>query len=338
MKNTIWFDITNVPHVHFFSPFINHCKENYDCFFSLRDFAETKSLFEQRVGEPYYESGVHQGGNKLKKFKGLVDRTRDLDKHIPAFDCAIGVGNTSTGYIAKKRHKLSISFDDNDHSANWLYAPFADLAFWPRCISKDVLRKQLFKEKAIYQYDGYKEDIYLADYVPDETFKHSLPFEDYVIVRPENLKAGYVSGTVSVVPQLLKQLHESHINVLFLPRYATDRALAGQYDNVFIPENAVNGLDACYYAQTVLTGAGTMAREAACLGVPAVSFYAGKELLTVDQSLIAQRKMCFSRDVAEIMQFVIHSDRQSADLNRCKAVQEEVFDRLDSFLNEQLNK
>lgn len=338
MEPTIWIDITNVPHVHFFKPIINHFRERgYKCIFSLRDFAETKNLFEKIIGEDYLESGIHQGGNKLKKIKGLLERTIDLENRIPNFDVAIGIGNTSSGIIAKKRHKASISFDDNDCSANWLYSPFSDLAFWPECISKNVLKKQFFKEKAIFQYHGYKEDIYLADYVPNPYFLKELPFEHYVIVRPENLKAGYVNGKTSIVPPLLERLHCSGVNVLFLPRYESDRELSAKYDNIYIPGTAINGLDACYYSDAVLTGAGTMAREAACLGVPAVSFYAGKQLLTVDKSLIAQNKMMFSRNVENILAFLKAAKKTSTDLSRCKEVQQEVFDKLDSFIEQKIH-
>lgn len=335
METTIWFDITNVPHVHFFRPMIRHLEmKGIKCLFSVRDFAETKKLFENTIGSKYYESGVHQGGNKVKKFLGLVDRTIDLEKIIPDFDFAIGVGNTSTGVIAKIRHKYSVSFDDNDCSANWLYSPFTDLAFWPDCISKDVLRKQFFKDKSIYQYHGYKEDIYLADYVPNSAFLSELPFDHYVVVRPENLKAGYVSGTTSIVPALLERLHSNGVNVLFLPRYESDRQLAARFDNIFVPKSAVNGLDACYYSDAVLTGAGTMAREAACLGVPAVSFYAGAQLLTVDQSLISQKKMLYSRDVSTILAHLDSAMKTETDLSRCKLVQQEVLDKLDSFIEQ----
>lgn len=332
MKKTIWFDITNVPHVNFFLPFIRHFEDRYDCIFSLRDFAETKGLFEKKIGASYYKCGVHKGENKLKKFIGLLQRTWDLSNQIGDFDMAVGVGNASTGVIAKKRHKLSISFDDNDKSANWLYAPFSDLAFFPDCIPENVLRKQLFKKSSLYRYHGYKEDIYLADFVPDVSFLDELPFDRYVIVRAENLKAGYVSGTQSIVPELLFRLHENGVNVLFLPRYASDRQYAEGYDNVFIPVGAVNGLDACYYADAILTGAGTMAREAACLGVPAVSFYAGNELLTVDQAMVAQGKLFFSRDVNAIMDYLGRADKQLCDLGRCKQVQQEVFAKMDEII------
>ena len=345
MKKKIWFDITNVPHVNFFLPIIRKYEEEFDIIFSLRDFAETKSLFEKRIDKPYIEVGQHKGGNKLRKIIGVVERIFLLNKQIPKFDIKISVGGDASCIIAKMRKKLSVTFDDNEKAPNWRYAPFSDLAFWPKVVPQQKLRKQLFK-KNLYQYNGYKEDFYLANYEPNPTFLGQLPFEHYVVVRPENIKANYVEGRQSIVPELLKELDAAGYNILFLPRYESDRDYAQGIKNIYIPKDAVNGLDACYYADAILTGAGTMAREAACLGVPSVSFFAGAYLLAVDQSMVEAGKIFYSRDVQQIMQF-LNNSRHSfftsrgggiAGLERCKQVQQEILDVLDKKIREYLAK
>ena len=344
-KTTIWFDLTNVPHVNFLLPIIRKYEEDFEMVFTVRDFAETKSLFEKRIGKPYIEGGQHQGGNKLKKLWGLFQRIIKFYKEVPAFDIKISVGGDSSSPVAWSKGKLSVTFDDNETSPNWMYAPFTDLAFWPKLIDAERLRKQFFR-KNIYQYNGYKEDFYLADYQPDATFVEKLPFEHYVVVRPENIKASYVEGRQSIVPELLKALDAQGYNILFLPRYESDRDYAHGINNIFIPKEAVNGLDACYYADAILTGAGTMAREAACLGVPSVSFFAGAHLLAVDQSLVDAGKMFYSRDVQQIMQFLNNSHHSFftkrgggfAGLERCKQVQQEILDVLDQKIREYLAK
>lgn len=345
MKKKIWFDITNVPHVNFFLPIIRKYEEEFDIIFSLRDFAETKSLFEKRIDKPYIEVGQHKGGNKLRKIIGVVERIFLLNKQIPNFDIKISVGGDASCIIAKIRRKLSVTFDDNEKAPNWRYAPFSDLAFWPKVVLQQKLRKQLFK-KNLYQYNGYKEDFYLANYEPNPAFLGQLPFEHYVVVRPENIKANYVEGRQSIVPKLLKELDAQGYNILFLPRYESDRDYAQGIKNIYIPQEAVNGLDACYYADAILTGAGTMAREAACLGVPSVSFFAGAHLLAVDQSMVDAGKMFYSRDVQQIMQF-LNNSRHSffaergggiAGLERCKQVQQEILDVLDKKIREYLAK
>lgn len=344
-KKIIWFDITNVPHVNFLLPIVRKFEAEFDIIYSLRDFAETKSLFEKRIGKEYIEVGQHKGGNKLRKILGMVERILLLNKQIPRFDVKISCGGDASSIIAKLRGKLSITFDDNEKAPNWRYAPFSDLAFWPIVVPQQKLRKQLFK-KNLYQYNGYKEDFYLANYEPNPTFLDQLPFEHYVVVRPENIKANYVEGRQSIVPELLKALDAQGYNILFLPRYESDKDYAQGIKNIYVPTEAVNGLDACYYADAILTGAGTMAREAACLGVPSVSFFAGARLLAVDQSLVDAGKMFYSRDVQQIMQFLDKSRNSFFDergggivgLERCKQVQKEILDTLDKKIREYLNK
>lgn len=345
MKKTIWFDITNVPHVNFLLPIIRKYENEMDMVFTVRDFAETKNLFEKRIGRPYICVGQHQGGSKLKKLMSLFKRIMTLYKELPHFDIKISVGGDSSSPIAWSKRKLTITFDDNETSPNWMYAPFTDLAFWPKVIDKKRLNKQFFR-KNLYQYNGYKEDFYLANYEPDPTFLSKLPFEHYVVVRPENIKASYVEGRHSIVPELLKALDAQGYNILFLPRYESDRDYAEGIKNIYIPAEAVNGMDACYYADAILTGAGTMAREAACLGVPSVSFFAGAHLLTVDQSLVDQGKMFFSRNVQEIMDYLNNSKTSFfiervggiTGLERCKQVQQEILDVLDQRIREYLSK
>ena len=335
---TIWFDLTNVPHVNFLLPIIKRYENRCEMVFTIRDFAETKSLFEKRIGKPYTIIGGHQGGNKLRKVLGVVGRIFALNKQVPYFDVKISCGGDASNIVAKQRGKKTITFDDNEKAPNWRYAPFSDLAFWPKAVPTEVLRRQRFK-KNLYQYDGYKENFYLADYEPSTSFVESLPFpleadgrKHYVVVRPENIRANYVEGRTSIVPELLRELEAIGTNILFLPRYETDRDYAQGVKGVYIPAEAVNGLDACYYADAILTGAGTMAREAACMGVPSVSFFAGSRLLAVDQSLVNAGKMFFSRDVSAIMKFLKGAKHGKASLEKSKAVESEIFAQLDEFI------
>jgi predicted glycosyltransferase len=333
IKNKFWFDITNVPHVNFLLPIIRHLDPDKPIF-SIRDFAETKSLFEKRIGEEYLLIGSHKGQNKLMKIWGSFVRIFDLQKQIPRFDVKISVGGDASCIVAKLRRKISITFDDNEKAPNWRYSRFSDLAFWPDAIDDDVLYRQGFKKKSLFKYQGFKEDLYLADYVPDETFLKELPFAQYVVLRPENIQANYADGSAkSIVPQLLDKFRELGLNVLFLPRYEHDRILSNDFENVYAPETAVNGLDACYFSDAVFTGAGTMAREAACLGIPAFSFYTGKELLTVDQKMIDLGWLYFSRDPEQLIRKFSNLKKRKPDLKRSKMVKQQILSKLDEFLS-----
>ena len=109
-KKKIWFDITNVPHVNFLLPIIRKYENEMEMVFTVRDFAETKSLFEKRINRPYIEAGQHQGGNKLKKLLGLMKRIIALHKQVPQFDIKISVGGDSSSPVAWWRKKMAVTF------------------------------------------------------------------------------------------------------------------------------------------------------------------------------------------------------------------------------------
>ena len=330
---TIWFDLTNVPHVSFLKPICEHFESQHNYVFTVRDFAETKGLFEKRFGFTPSIIGKHAGENKFMKVLGSFKRIYTLNKNVGDFDIKISIGGDASSIVAKLRGKFSITFDDNEKAPNWRYSKFSDLAFWPDTIPLNILKNQGFKEHKLFRYNGYKEDMYIADFKPDAGFLGVLPFEKYVLVRPENIQANYVEGNKSIVPLLLKKLSYAGHNILFLPRYEHDKVYAKDIPNIFIPEKPLNGLDACYYADLVLTGAGTLAREAACLGIPAISFYAGKELLTVDQDMINKGWMFFSRNPDEILERMKSFPKTEPDLDRSKRVKKQIMEKLGEILS-----
>ena len=132
---------------------------------------------------------------------------------------------------------------------------------------------------------------------------------------------------------MLKKLYKSKYNIIFLPRYESDKEYIKGMKNVYIPPEPLNGLDACFYASAVITGAGTLAREAACLGVPAVSFYSGKQLLAVDKKMIKEGKMFYSRDPQKILKYIKNTKKVNPDLERSKKVKEEVIKKIEEVID-----
>ena len=146
------------------------------------------------------------------------------------------------------------------------------------------------KSERIHTFNGLKEQIYIADYVPEENFTRHFPFRNYILVRAESGQNLYTKNKNSLVRQILIESYERNINVVFLPRYESDKLHAKGLKNIYIPPNPMNGLDLCYHSDAVLTGSGTLAREAACLGIPAVSFFPDSPI-NVDKYLIQKSKL-----------------------------------------------
>lgn len=333
MKNkTIWFDFSNPPHVNLFKPLLSHfSNQQYQTFCTAREFVETIGLLN-KYQIPFNTFGKHGGGNRIKKAYNLVYRNLLLLSKVPSFDLSIS-SSFEAPQVSWLKGRKSVVFDDNEIAPNWLYAKFVTKVFYPSIIPKEGWNRVGIKDHKLQPYSGYKEDIYIADYKPDTSFINHLPFDKYVVVRPENILAAYVpKGRKSIVPKLLKLLVNKGINVLYLPRYDFDKQYAPKSAKIFIPGKPLNGLDVCYYSDAVLTGAGTFAREAACLGVPSVSFFAGDQLLTVDQKMIENKKMFFTRSADEIVSYVLNSSKNQADLESSKKVKNEVIQLLTDLL------
>ena len=334
MALNIWIDIKNSHEPAFFKPFLAEFAD-YDFFISSREYAEIQKLLNKLHIENKV-IGRHYGGLIINKMLGLIIRNTSLFFKVPKFDISLSHGSVNSIHVAKMRLKRVINFTDNEKASfgNKISFRFVDYLITPTAISVDSLVKQGAKEENVIQYNGFKEDVYVADFRPDPNFLDDLPFDDFITIRPEALQAAYVSKNAkTIVPQLLSEFVKENVNVLYLPRYPEDKAYAKGYDNVYIPPEPLNGLDVCYYTKAVLTGSGTFAREAACMGTPAVSFFP-EILLAVDQKMVNDSRMFHSRDPKEIVRYVLNSKKRKVDFSRSKKVQREVFDILKGILEE----
>lgn len=337
MKKTIWIDIINVPHIHFFKPIINELENKYKLVFTLRDFAETVDLFNMSINKPYKLIGGYAGKNLISKTISSITRLYHLNYNIEYFDLRLGIGGDFACYLSKARGKKSIIFGDNELSPSYIYSRIIDYSFWPSVISRKDLNKKGFRNNKIIYYNGYKEDIYLADYVPDKSFLDLIPFRNYIVLRPENIYANYVDRKMTITPQLIEELLRSNYNILYLPRYSIDNEYISNIvnkKNIFIPEKAINGLDAVYYSNGVITGAGTLAREAAIIGIPSISFYPGSKKLSVDVELNRTGRLHFSRKPSEIIDLLKKNNNfKRHQFYRSKTVKLEFINKLNEILD-----
>jgi hypothetical protein len=237
---------------------------------------------------------------------------------------------------AKVRGIPTIHFTDNDITAHVpglraerLYNALEGSATHnvvPAAFETGELASPIPGDATVHTYDGYKEDVYVAAFEPDPTFTDRLPFEEFVVVRPEALTAAYVDVERSIVPDLLAGAAEREIPVVYLPRGRGDERFADETaGDVYVPDEPLDGLQLAWHARCVLTGSGTMAREAACMETPAVSFFPNTPL-SVDQALIEEDRVRHSRNATEILDYVegLGASDVRSDLRRSKAVRREV--------------
>ena len=333
----IWIDITNTPHVNVLMPIIRHLEKDHELIFTARDFSETLPLLKKNGITPIVY-GNYKGKSRVKKMMGLLGRMWTMLFKLPKFDLALSLGGNYTSAIAFLRGKKSIVFSDNDISFKFFSFAMGSYFVFPYYFKyQKVQKKYRIKDAQIKTFNGFKEDIYIAEFEPDPIFLDQLPFRDFITIRPENLKASYVpKDSTTIVPKLFEVFKDK--NILFLPRYEEEKKYAEGYANVWYPNGPLSGLDVCYYTQAMLTGAGTFAREAALLGVPAVSFFPSPIFLSVDEAMQELGIEFKSRDPQAIRGYVDTAVRKEASTERSKTVQKEVFAIIDGIIEEVKNR
>ncbi|WP_256290502.1 DUF354 domain-containing protein [Halobellus inordinatus] len=329
----VWVDLVSPSHPFFFAALMDRL-DGVALDVTVREKGETVPLARE-VGFDFRVVGRDFDHETLRKV-GIPLRTGQLGLEAPDAAVALSARNAMSVLAARANGIPSIHYTDNDITAYvdglWaeqLYNRLEALATHnvvPAAFERDELERWP-ASGAVHTYDGIKEDVYVADFEPEPDFTDRFPFETFVVIRPEALTAAYVDVEASLVPKLLEGFVDRDIPVVYLPRGRGDEEFADPYDRseVFVPENPLNGLDLAWNARCMLTGSGTMAREAASLGTPAVSFFPN-ELLSVDRHLVEEGRIFHSRHPDDIVAYVTGLDAADAvpDTSRAERVQEEV--------------
>lgn len=330
---TVWLDLASPSHPFLFDGLLSGL--NVETRTTVRRKTETVELAESLEMDARV-LGRDFDHEHLRKL-GIPIRTGQLAIQAPDADVSLSARNAMCILASKARGVPSIHFTDNDITAHVDGLPFERLYnrleaqathhVVPAAFETNELVDRGADPDRVHTYDGYKEDIYVAAFEPDPAFTDRLPFEDYVLVRPEALGAAYVEAEDSLVPQLLRQFVNRGENVVYLPRGRGDDAWADAYpdDRVYAPDRALDGLQLAWHSRAVLTGSGTMAREAACMQKPAVSFFPNT-LISVDRELVDEGRIFHSRSATDIVEYV--EDRRVADVDPDLAASKAVRDNV----------
>jgi len=299
----IWIDLDNTPHVPFFVPVIEELKRRgHQVVLTARDAFQVCELADD-MGLSYTKIGRHYGGNPLMKVAGLFWRSMQL---LPVYlhekpDIALSHGSRAQTLLLNLLRVPTVLITDYEHSRTiplaspkWVILPDAlshsDLDFG----SKQSMR--------VRYYRGIKEDVYAPRLEPDPSILTELGLqgdETIVVVRPPANEAHYRNPeSDALFLELMARLTESPgIRGVLLPRNARQsHYLQASHPEWFsnnktiVPPRAVDGLNLIWFSDLVVSGGGTMNREAAALHVPVYSIFRGK-IGAVDRSLEQQGRL-----------------------------------------------
>ncbi len=298
----IWIDLANSPHVQFFRALIpEFAARGHQVEITARDFAQTVEL-ALNAGMMPRVIGGHGGGSITGKAGNLIGRAGALRKWARDRDFDLALSHNSYAQIAAAAALgvKAVTLMDYEHQpANHLAFRLASRVIVPRAFPSAELKKYGASTRKIRRYEGTKEDVYLADFVPDPEFAKVLlrlgvkSVEVLVVARPPAREALYHRFENELFDELLVSLStRKEVKIILLPRSVAQRAdyETRKWANLIMPDEALDGANLIAAADLVISAGGTMNREAAALGVPAISIYAGK-WAAIDQELVDEGRL-----------------------------------------------
>ncbi len=298
-RRTVWIDLTNSPHVLFFRPILKRLDEaGVPSVVTARDFAQTLGLLEL-YGIPHTVIGRHGGARLGGKVTGLARRSLALTRFGRAtrgIRQAVSHGSNDLAVAARllRVHSTVLHDFEGATAMHRINFRLADKVMVPEVIPWSALAALGLDQRRYRPYAGIKEQVTLADFEPDPTVIEALGLDaarPIAVLRPPATMSLYHRGIENTLfDQVLDHLRSSEAQVVLLPRTPDQaRAFAG-VTGVTVPATPVDGPSLVFAADLMVSAGGTMNREAALLGTPTWTTFAG-ELGAVDRMLIETGRM-----------------------------------------------
>jgi uncharacterized protein len=321
----IWIDLDNSPHVPFFIPIVKELKDRgHSVFITTRDCFQVCSLADHYKMN-HIRIGKHYGANKILKVLGTVWRSLQLMPTVlrEKPDVSLSHGSRSLIILSSLLRIPTILLFDYEYSTS---IPFLEpvLGIAPEVINNPDITKHF--KRGLRGYRGLKEDVYVSSFRPDSSILKKLNInEDEIVVtiRPPATEAHYHNpDSEKLFFEVVEFLGETpNVRMVILPRNEkTQKELVYRTwpqwcaeRRIIVPDQALNGLDLIWHSDLVVSGGGTMNREAAALGVPVYSIFRGK-IGAVDKYLAENGRLILIETIADVRSRIRPVRRNKGDL------------------------
>jgi uncharacterized protein len=308
----IWIDLGNSPHVPFFLALAREFEQRgHSILWTARNYAQTVPL-AQKANLPIKIFGTHGGKGIWQKSWKFTERVGKLLNWARGKKIDLVVSHNSHEPLAVAR-LLGIKsvnlMDYEHHPLNNFSFRMANRVIVPESFPDEFIKKFGAAKKTL-KFSGLKEDVYLASFTPDENFQNELksfgirPENILVVVRPHAPEALYHRQFANEILDRLLDKFAAHPNVkiILLPRkdyQGKELKKLHPQPNIFIPEKVLDGANLLFSSDLVVSGGGTMNREAAALGIPVMTIFSGKPA-AIDEMLIKQGRMSKIETIADL--------------------------------------
>src|SRR6266481_2254674 len=318
-KGKIWIDLDNTPHVPFFAPIIEELQKcNYSVMVTARDCFQVRELADL-LHLNYKLIGHHSGKSKIRKVAGLCFRALQLIPTILRERPDLAISHCSRSQlIASILCRVSSFFlGDYEFATAWIFV-YPTWHMRPEVIPDETL--PMYPSRNL-KYPGIKEDVYVPRFVPNPGIRSQFGLRDedlVVTVRPAASEAHYHSEQSDELFEAAVEYlsNEPDLKFVALPRSEKQAMhVRNRWPELFssgkmrIPEKVVDGLNLIWNSDFVISGGGTMNREAAALGVPVYSVFRGK-IGAVDRYLSKMRRLTLIEDCEDLQTKILLARRE----------------------------
>lgn len=308
LRLKIWFDADNGPHVLIMRPLASELRRRgHEVEFTARDRTKTCELLDL-YSFSYRKVGGEYGKGMSGKVRGTLGRAADLARTMRGSGASVSFGHGSRALpIASRLLGIpTVTMYDYEWVNARLFNWCCRSILLPASITLARCAEAGIAPSRVVSYPGYKEELYLGVGDLDTSITADLGLREdavKVLLRPPATTAHYHNPEAeTLLDAILERLAAAgDVQLVYLPRTPDQReqpAKAGVCE-VIVPRRVYDGPSLVAACDLVISGGGTMTREAAILGVPSYSFFRGREGM-VDESLAAAGKLVMLATSAEV--------------------------------------
>ncbi|HUU78228.1 MAG TPA: DUF354 domain-containing protein [candidate division Zixibacteria bacterium] len=286
-KNVIWFESLTPKQTMLFLAIGKILKSyGFEILYTTREHDYIQDIFSTNNIQP--KSMGEYGGSTLKgKLIASASRMLELSEYIADYkENIIGAVSFSSPDASRVAFGLGIPLillNDTSHSTSVgrLTFSLARYLITPISINKKSFVEMGANPKIIHQYKGVDE----VEYISGENYEKFLEFREkakdknkfYLVFRPEESFASYMKDKESKpYLEILQHIIENYEGeIIVFPRYPQQKeSILEKFEGqIKIPTNGFYFLNLLSNAEVVITGGGTMGREAALLGIPSITYF-----------------------------------------------------------------
>ena len=333
----VWVDIENPPQVRYLLPLVEtFTQREADVFVTARDYGITFELLREQDVD-FVSVGRHFGAAKSSKVAGTLRRVWDLRRLLNrrGRPHLVVSASRSASLAARSLRIPSFVHCDYEHADFSAFRFAHSYLIHPAVIADELFEARGLSASRLLSYSGIKEDITFAhiDLEGIEPYPLPAPPDPNVtrlLFRPPAEESHYHRAESSALGHsALRRLADADdVQVILSPRYDWQADALDEFEwNVppFVLREAAPFVALLKSVDVVASGGGTMTREAAYLGVPAVSLFRGEEGL-VDRYLESLGRLAIVRSEADLEKVDFKGLAPSPPLYTNRRAADEVVD------------